>query len=232
MDLEALKEALDEETHGALVKYVSDLEGQRDAARQESIKHRTSLKAKVAELETANRDLMRSQEEMLERLGVESVDALKEIDPKGQAEAAKQFEAKLKRLEKDLTDRQAAYDELHGRYRGSLQDAAIHKAMSAHEWADGSQDLVIDHLSRRIAWDDDQIMYKAADGALIPLDEGLSVLTKQKPLLLRSSGAGGSGYRGKPASGDAKPTMTRAQFEALPPSDRASFFKTGGQLTE
>lgn len=230
MDLESFKDALGEENHAALVKYVSDLEGQRDAARQESIKHRQSLKAKVAELESANRDLSRAQEEMLERLGVESIDALKELDPKGQAEAAKQFEAKLKRLEKDLAERQAAYDELHNRHRGSLQAAALRKAMSGHEWIDS--DLIEAFVSSRLTWEDDQVLYKTDDGLALSLDEGLQTLVKERPQLLKSSGAGGSGYRGKPANGDAKPTMTRAQFEALPPSDRANFFKTGGQLTE
>lgn len=232
MDLETLKEALGEETHAALTQYITELTGQRDAARQESIKHRTGLKAKVTELEKVNADLARTQEEMLERLGVESIEALTTLDPKGQAEAAKQYEAKLKLSEKKITEHQAAYDQLFNRYRGSLQDAAIHKALTAHEWSVGSQKLAVDHLARRIAWDDDQIMYKTDDGALIPLEEGINVLVKETPQLLKGAGTGGSGYRGKPVNGDAKPSLTRAQFEALPPADRASFFRTGGQLSE
>lgn len=231
MDLEKLKEALGEAVHAELVQHVSDLEGQRDAARQESIKHRTSLKAKVAELEQANAGLTRAQEEMLERLGVESIDALKELDPKGQADAVKQYEAKLKRIEKEAAEKQAAYDELHGRYRGSLQDAAMRKAMSGHEWIDA--DLVASFVGARLAWEDDQVLYRLDDGVTVALTEGLQTLAKEKPHLLKAAGAGGSGYRGKPANGsDAKPTLNRAQLEALPPADRVSFFKSGGQLLE
>ncbi len=230
MDLTALKDTLGEDVHAELVKFVSDLEGQRDAARQESIKHRTSLKAKLAELEQANAGLTRAQEEMLERLGVESLDALKELDPKGQAEAAKQFEAKLKRFEKDAAEQRAAYDALQQRYRSTLQTAALRKAMSGHDWIDA--DLVESFVGARLDWDDEQVLYKTDSGALVPLSDGLQVLAKDKPHLLKAAGAGGSGYRGKPATGDAKPTMSRAQLEALPPADRVAFFKTGGQLTE
>lgn len=230
MDLEALKTALGDEVHADLVKYVSDLEGQRDAARQESINHRKSLKAKLAEAESANSALQRTQEEMLERLGVESIDALKELDPKGQAEAAKQFETKIKRLETQVAERSGAYEELNTRYRRSLQDAAMRKAMAGHEWID--HDLVEAFVSARLTWEDDQVLYKTSDGVAVSLEEGLQVLVKERPQLLKAAGAGGSGYRGKPANGDAKPTMTRAQLEALSPADRVSFFKTGGQLSE
>jgi len=230
MDLEALKESLGEETHAAIVQYVSDLEGQRDAARQESIKHRTSLKAKLSELEQANAGLTQAQSEMLERLGVDSLEALQELDPKGQAEAARQFEAKVKRLEKDLADKHGALEQMSAKYRGSLQSAALTKAMSQHDWIDS--DLIETFVGARLTWDDDQILYKTDDGAMLSLDDGLQTLVKERPQLLKSAGAGGSGYRGQPANGKAKPTMTRAQFEALPAADRQSFFKTGGQLTE
>lgn len=230
MNLDALKEALGDETHAELLKFVDDLTGQRDAARQESIKHRTSLKAKAGDLEQRNQELQRAQDEMLERLGVESMDQLKELDPKGQADAVKQYEAKLKRVEKDVADRQAAYDELHGRYRGSLKDAAMRKALSDHEWID--TDVVADFVGARLAWEEDQVLYRLSDGVTVGLTEGLQTLAKEKPHLLKAAGAGGSGYRGKPTSGDAKPTLNRAQFEALPSTERTAFFKSGGQLQE
>lgn len=230
MDLESLKETLGEEAHAELTKFVEDLTGQRDAARQESIKHRTSLKAKAGDLEQRNLELQRAQEEMLERLGVESLEQLKELDPKGQADAVKQYEAKLKRYEKEVADKQAAYDELHGRYRGSLQMTAMTKAMQAHEWIDS--DLVSSFVSARLVMEDDQVLYRLDDGVTVSLAEGLQTLAKDKPHMLKAAGAGGSGYRGKPANGDAKPELTRAQLDALPPADRVKFFKTGGQLLE
>jgi hypothetical protein len=167
---------------------------------------------------------------MLERLGVDSLDALQELDPKGQAEAARQFEAKVKRLEKELSERHGALEQLSAKYRGSLQSAALTKAMGQHEWID--RDLIEAYVGARLTWDDDQVFYKADDGALLSLGDGLQTLAKERPQLLKSAGAGGSGYRGQPVSGTAKPVMTRAQFEALPAADRQSFFKTGGQLTE
>jgi hypothetical protein len=230
MNLDALKDQLGDETHGELLKFVEDLTGQRDAARQESIKHRTSLKAKAGDLEQRNLELQRAQEEMLERLGVESMDQLKELDPKGQADAMKQYEAKLKRVEKDAADRQAAYDELHGRYRGSLQMTAMTKAMQSHEWIDS--DLVSSFVSARLVMEDDQVLYRMDDGVTVSLAEGLQTLAKDKPHLLKAAGAGGSGYRGKAANADAKPELTRAQLDALTPADRVKFFKSGGSLLE
>ena len=230
MDLDALKEALGEETHQQLMEHIASLEGDRDSFKQEMIKNRTHLKAKASEIEKANADLVRSQAEMLERLGVESLEQLKEIDPKGQADAVKQFELKLKKAEQTLTERQSAYDELHGRYRGSLADAAMRKALAGHEWID--PELVADHVSKRLAWEDDTVLYRTDDGLNIPIAEGLQTLAKVRPHLLKMAGPGGSGYRGKGAHGDAKQELTRAQLEALPPVDRVKFFKSGGQLSE
>jgi len=203
MDIEELKETLGEERYTALAAHVADLEGQRDAARNESIKHRQGLKTKVAELEKTNTELTRSRDEMLERLGVDSLEALADLDPKGQAEAAKQFEVKLKRLEKELSDKTAAYGELDARYRGSLKSSAMQQALAGHDWVD--RELVTAFVSQRLDWDEDQVVFKTNDGGLVPLDDGIKTLTKERPHLLKSAGAGGSGYRGgQSANGEAK----------------------------
>lgn len=192
MDLDSLKEALGDETHAKLTAYVADLTGQRDAARRESIDGRKQLKARVAELE-------RAQTDMLERLGIDSLDDLDTLNPKGQAEAAKQFEAKVRKLERELGDRTKAHEELQGRYQSTLQDAAMRKALGAHEWIDA--DLVASYAGSRLAWEEDQILFKTDSGGLVPLDEGLATLAKSKPHLLKAAGAGGSGYRGTPGTG-------------------------------
>lgn len=202
MDLVSLKDKLDEETYVALTQYITDLEGQRDSARQESIKHRQSLKAKVLELEQTNSSLQSAQDEMLARLGVDSIDALAQIDPKGQAEAVKQYEVKLKRLESQLSERQSAYEELNGRYRGTLQSSALRRAMSGHEWID--TDIVESYINSHLVWDENQMLYKSNDGSLLSLEQGLQVLAKERPQLLKTSGASGSGFRGQPASGAPK----------------------------
>lgn len=199
MDLTALKTALSDEQYAELTKFVDDLTGQRDAARKESIEHRKSMKAKVTELEAVNTELKRSQDEMLERLGVDSIEQLKEIDPKGQADVVKQFEMKMKRIESQLNERTSAYEEMSNKYRQSLQAAAMRKALSGHEWID--QDLVESFVSSRLTLEEDQVLFKTDSGITIPLEEGLQTLAKEKPHLLKATGAGGSGYRGKPASG-------------------------------
>lgn len=231
MNLEDLKDALGEDAFAELSKYVEDLTGQRDAARRESISGRQSLKSRVAELEAERDEWQKLQADLFSRLGVESADELAALDPKGQAEAAKQYEAKLKRAEKELADRQSAHDALFAKYRGSLQDAALRKALSSHEWIDS--DLVESYVRARLSWDDDRVVFTAEDGLSMPLEDGVSALSKVKPHLLKNSGAGGSGYRGKPSNGQAAVhSLTRAQFEALNPAGRMQFFKDGGKLME
>jgi hypothetical protein len=100
MDLEQLREKLDDETFEGLTTYVTDLIGQRDSARNESIVGRKSLKEKVSQYEA-------QQAELMERLGIESFEDIDAIpDARGSAEAAKQYEVKVKRLERQLQDAQ------------------------------------------------------------------------------------------------------------------------------
>lgn len=231
MDLEALRESLDGERFTALETYVNDLIGQRDSARKESINGRQSLKTRATELESENAQLKKTQADLFERLGVESADQLAELDPKGQAEAAKQYEAKLKRIERDLQENQSAYEQLEAKHKGTLQEAAMRKAMTGHEWIDS--DLVESFVASRLAWDDDSVKYKAEDGLLMDLGEGLQTLAKEKPHLLKASGAGGSGYRGpRREKGEGPQTMVRTEFDALPPAARMKFVKEGGSITE
>lgn len=232
MDLETLREKLDDEQFTALESFVNDLTGQRDSARKESIQHRQSLKAKAADLEKENESLKKAQSDLLERLGVESLEQIEELDPKGQAEAARQYEAKLKRLERDMQERQAAYDTLHNKHRSTLQTAAMQAAMQGHEWIDA--DLVSSYVQTRLVWDDDAVKFQADDGLTMDLKEGIQVLAKDKPHLVKAAGAGGSGYRGAPKSGvDAGPkVMTRNEFEALNPAARMTHIKSGGKVTD
>lgn len=188
MDISGLKESLGEQ-YEPLTTYIDDLIGQRDAARDESIKGRKGLKAKVQELEQAQAGLM-------ERLGIDSLDDLDTLpDVKGQADAVKQYEVKLKRMERELQSRDDRVQELEGRHRDSMLDASLQKAISGHSFVD--QELVAEFIKSRVTWEDDQPMF-TADGKLLPLDEGATLLAKTKPHLLKSQGAGGSGYQPKP----------------------------------
>lgn len=98
MNIETLKGKIADDEFKALSDHLADLTGQRDAARQESIDGRKKLRADVDQLRGI-------KVKLYEKLGLDDdadLDALPEV--RGQAEAAKQVEARMKRLERDLAD--------------------------------------------------------------------------------------------------------------------------------
>ena len=123
MDIAALKEALGDETFTELETHINDLTGQRDQARNESIAGRKGLKQQVATLEAA-------QTSLLERLGVDSLDEIEELpDVAGMAEAGKQYEAKLKRLERQLNEATSAKEAIEGKFKDSRRDSLVTSAL-------------------------------------------------------------------------------------------------------
>lgn len=187
MDIEALKEKLGDETFTKLKAYVDDLTGQRDTARQESINGRKTLKAEADALKAF-------RAKALEKLGIDSeeeIDALP--DAKGQADAARQFEAKLKKLERENGELKAAKDESDGKLRGSQQKAMLSDALGKHEFE--APDIVGAFVSPRLVWEGDEIMFKADDGKLVAVDDGVAGLAKSRPELLKRKGTGGAGAR-------------------------------------
>lgn len=223
MDIETLKEALGDEKFATLKTYVDDLTGQRDAARNESIQGRKGLKEKLATLETA-------QAQMLEKLGLDSLDDLESLpDAKGSAEAAKQYEAKLKRLERENATLKQTNDETSGKYRNSLQRAAVADALGGHEFI--ARDVVETFIANRLTWEGDEILFKGDNGQLMPLKDGVAGIAKTRPELLKPTGTGGAGVRSTNAgSNGGKKTMSRAEFEAMPPSQKVEAAKAGVQL--
>lgn len=223
MDIESLKEKLGDETFAKLKTYVDDLTGQRDAARNESITGRKGLKEKLTALETA-------QAALLEKLGLDSLEDLESLpDAKGAAEAAKQYEAKLKRLERENAALKQSSEEVTGKYKGSLQKAAIAEALGGHEFL--ARDIVETYVSQRLAWEGDDLLFKADDGRLVPIKDGVAGIAKTRPELLKPTGTGGAGVRQSNAgSGGGAKTMTRTEFEALAPAQRVEAAKSGVQL--
>ena len=223
MELAALKEALGDETFAELETYVSDLEGQRDQARNESISGRKGLKTKLETLES-------NQSTLLERLGIESVDDIDDLpDVAGMAEAGKQFEAKVKRLERLLGESEKAKDEISGKYKSSLKEGVLAKALGAHEFV--ANDMVADHISNKLVWEGDDLLFKTDDGNLVSVKDGVAGIAKSRPELLKPTGAGGAGVRSSNARGNAgQTTMTRAEFEALPPAKQMEAAKDGVTL--
>ena len=184
MNLEDLKDKLGDD-YDALSQYVTDLIGQRDAARKESIDGRKGLKAEVEKLR-----MLKAQ--LFDRLGITDDDELDALpDLKGQAEAAKVYEAKLKRMERELGDKAKALTAAETKYRESQQAALLARAMQAHDWVD--RDVVELAIKSRIEWEDDTPFYRTDKGP-VSLDDGVKLFATEKPTLLKSHGAGGSGY--------------------------------------
>lgn len=224
MDISTLKEKLGDETFTKLQTYVTDLIGQRDAARQESIDGRKGKDKKIT-------DLSARVEAFAERLGVEPDADLETLpDAKGLADASKQVEAKLKKMQRDLEASNAARDEAVGKFRDSQKKAAVAEALAGHEFI--ARDIVETYVGQSLTWEGDDLLFKSSDGKLIPVKDGVAEIAKSRPELLKSAGAGGAGFRQSNAgSGDGK-TMTRAQFDAASPAERMAHSKAGGKVVD
>jgi len=197
MNISTLKEKLGDETFSELEAHINGLVSQRDAAKKESIDGRKSLKARVVELESA-------QSNLLDKLGLASLDDLEGIpDAKGQADAVKQLEAKLKRMEKQVVDAFKERDDIAGMHRSALQKAMLAEALSAHEFID--RDVVESFVSARLEWEGGDLLYRDGE-TLVSVKDGVAGLAKAKPTLLKSAGAGGAGVRlGAGGSGQRNP---------------------------
>lgn len=191
MDIANLKDKLDATDFDQLSQHVAALTEKAEKAMNESINGRKTLKADNERLKTLNTQIM-------DKLGIadpEEIDALPDL--KGQADAAKQYEVKVKRLERELAERSATLQQVSDQRRHDQQSALLAKALQAHDWND--TEVVENFVSSRITWEDEQPLYQA-DGKLVSLDDGVKLLAQTKPALLKSRGAGGSGYS-KTASG-------------------------------
>ncbi len=225
MDLEILKETLDEETFGKLHSYVGDLTRQRDEARSESINGRKQLKERLQSLE-------HQQDELLNKFNLESLEQLDELpDVKQVDETQKQYEVRMKRLERQLQDAQEAKADVEGKYKSTLQRAAISDALGKHDFI--ARDLIESFVSSRVTWDGDEVIYKAEDGRLMPLSDGVASIAAARPELLKAVGTGGAGVRSSNARGvEAADSMTRAEFESLPPLRKVEVAQSGIKLID
>jgi len=223
MELEALKEKLGDETFATLETFVNDLTGQRDQARNESITGRKGLKSQVDQL-TAQ------QVSLMDRLGLESLDDLENLpDAKGAADAAKQYDAKLKRAERERDTALASESAINTKYLESTKRVALGEALNAHEFI--AKDVVSDFISHRLVWEGDELLFKQDDGNLVSVKDGVAGIAKNRPELLKPTGAGGAGVRSTNARGNGEQTtMTRAEFESLSPAKRMEVSKDGVTL--
>lgn len=222
MDISKLKDKLGDETFAELERHIGDLTGQRDTARTESINGRKTLKAE--------RDAAQAlAAKALEKLGVDSADDLDTLpDAKGQGEALKQFETKLKRAERERDEARQAAETASGKYRGSLQRAAVAEALGGHEFV--ARDVVETYIGQRLVWEGEDLMFKTDAGSLVSVKDGVAGVAKARPELLKPSGTGGAGVRQGNAGGGAK-TMPEAEFNAKPPQEQSRLMADGYTLT-
>ncbi|MDP2811768.1 MAG: hypothetical protein Q8O34_16645 [Rhodocyclaceae bacterium] len=194
MDIAKLKDKLPDD-YAALEAHVADLVAQRDAALRQSEDGRSKFK-KLAD----ERDKLRAvKDRLFERLGLDDDADLDNLpEGKGQAEAARQFDQRIKRLERDLVEANRSKDEVSAKHRDALTGAALEKALSAHEWIDRDVALMLARSGVQV--EGDEILF-SVDGRQVPLADGVKWLAQTKPHLLKSSGTGGSGYTGKAGSG-------------------------------
>lgn len=186
-DIEELKGKLDEAVFTKLKTGVEELTAQRDAARQESIAGR---KGKDATIKEQSDLLLRYREKM----GIEADDELDKLpDAKGQAEASKQLDARIKRLEREKGEADKALAELRVSYAGEKRDRAIAQAVAKHPFIDADDARQL--IAARVKQEGDEIFFEAEPGKRSSIDEGAAWLAKTKLHLVRASdsGAGGAG---------------------------------------
>lgn len=222
MDIGKLKDKLGDETFAELERHIGDLTGQRDAARTESINGRKKLQA--------DRDAAQAlAAKALDKLGIDNAEDLDTLpDAKGQGEALKQFETKLKRAERERDEARQAAETASGKYRGTLQRAAVAEALGGHKFV--ARDIVETYIGQRLVWEGDDLMFKTEAGSLVSVKDGVAGVAKARPELLEPSGTGGAGVRQSNAGGGAK-TMPEAEFNAKPPQEQSRLMAEGFTLT-
>ena len=213
MNLESLKSKLSESEYAELTSYVTTLVGQKDEARKESIEGRKSLKAEVEKLRGV-------KEKLFDKLGIDEDADLETVEvPTKQAsiEATKQYEQKLKRMEKDLLTAKETYSALEGKHRSTLLDATLSKALSGHDFVDS--ELVTEYVKGRIKFEGEDFVFSDGDKSL-SLVEGVKLLATTKPHLLKSQGTSGSGFNPNATAGKVK------DFKSMTLTEKSELYKS------
>ncbi len=168
----------------------------------------------------------------LEKLGIDNPDDLDNLpDSKGQADALKQYETKVKRLERDLGDKTTAFDEVSGRYASERRARAIAEVVSKHPFIDSEDASAL--IGGRVKQEGEDLLFASPDGKLVPLADGVAWFAKNKPHLVRAEGTQGqgSGFKGQRESAGSK-TYTREQFEGLSTVDKFAAIKAQATITD
>jgi len=192
LDLDAVKE----EDFPKLLEYARWSAGKVATLTTETTEGRAKFK-KVAD----ERDAWRTRAQKLgEHQGIEDDADLDALPPKSKdvaTEAAKQYEVKLKRQEREIADLTAKLAESVTRSRKERERAVIAEAVAAHDFSDDAKPYVVDHLSAKMAWesDEDGPQYKESNGKTLSIRDAVAGIAATKPGLLKPTGTGGAGVR-------------------------------------
>jgi hypothetical protein len=224
MDLEKLKgKTIDEALLGELKAHVEGLEARAETAEG---------KAKTAQKESIDgrKQLKAERDAAFDKLGVTTLEELEALpDAKGQADAVKQVETKLKKAEAALAEEKTAHETLRGELATERRSTAIAKAISKHSFIDAEDVSTI--VSARVkANDDGELMFTGDGGKLVKLDDGVAWLAKSKPHLVKPAGGnGGTGNRpaGQNSGGapDRKPERKDYPDDVAFTKAEASFYR-------
>jgi len=196
MKLEDLKgKTIDDAMLADLLAFAQDLTAQRDAARQESITGRRGKDAKIKE--QADRIAA-----MADLLGIDIDSDLSDPstlpNPRGQAEAVRQFEAKLKRAERERTEAQQQLAQLTERFDGQRRTLALKDALASQPFIDADDARVL--IERGVQADGDGFVFQGADGKVMGLQDAAAWLAKTKPYMVAAPHAGSQGSGFKPGA--------------------------------
>jgi hypothetical protein len=152
-------------------------------AAKESIEGRKTLKAE--------------RDKAFEKLGIDSPDELDTLpDAKGQGEATKQIEARLKKAERERDEAIQARDSVTGEVKAMKREASLSQALEGLKFKNPADVRVL--LQSRVVEEGDELRFKTDDGKLVPLKDGAAWFAKTRPDYVEAADAGGqgSGFKG------------------------------------
>lgn len=175
------------------------------------------------------------------------------VDP----EEYRQLKERFAQLEEERLKKQGEFEELLKRKQSEWQKRLSELEQAAKTWEQKYRQVAIEErlvsafakagaiapeeaaaLTRQLVDIDDEGVYVRGedgtpltrDGKRISLEDFARQWLEEHPHHLRA-GAGGAGSQGGRGEGSAK-TMRRADWEKLPPMDRARFIREGGRLID
>lgn len=207
MDLDKLKgKPLDDE---AIASIQAHIDGLSEKATQAEAKARKAAKdsGDGAKAIKAERDAA------FAKLGIESADELDDMpDAKGQADAAKQFEKQIKKLQTDLATRDKELGEVKALTAAQKRESILTKAISKHSFIDADDAAAL--LGLRVKQDGEDFLFDSGDGKLVPVEDGAAWLAKTKPHLVKAASGDnkGSNYQAGNKSSAAATKPLRKDF--------------------